>query len=105
MKNYGAMKATEFTRKQIGVIYAKAKKGELKVEKWVMSDFYNLADFYGTDFNKSVEARENEILLILDHMFAGDIEDVQERIDQYTERNFELLSNKLKVNACRDLIK
>lgn len=35
MKNYGAMKATEFTRKQIGVIYSKAKKGELKIEKWL----------------------------------------------------------------------
>jgi hypothetical protein len=105
MKNYGAMKATEFTKKQIGVIYSKAKKGELKIEKWVMTEFYDLADYYGYDSNKSVEDRENEILLIIDHMFAGDIEDVQERIDSYTERHFELLSNKAKVNACRDLVK
>lgn len=105
MKNYGAMKATEFTKKQIGVIYSKAKKGELKIEKWVMTEFYDLADYYGYDSNKSVEDRENEILLILDHMFAGDIEDTQERIDSYTARHFELLSNKAKVNTCRDLVK
>lgn len=33
MRNYGANKATEFTKKQIGVIYRMAKNGELKVEK------------------------------------------------------------------------
>ena len=36
MRNYGANKATEFTKKQINVIFAKAKAGELKVESWIM---------------------------------------------------------------------
>lgn len=51
MKQYGAMKATEFSRKQIGVIFAKAKAGELKVEKFVMSDFYTMADYYDYDYD------------------------------------------------------
>ena len=46
MKNYGANKATEFSKKQISVIYGMAKRVELKVEKWVMSDLYDLADYY-----------------------------------------------------------
>ena len=69
MRNYGANKATEFTKKQIGVIYRMAKNGELKVEKWVISDFYDLADYYGYDDNGSVEASERKIKKILDAVF------------------------------------
>lgn len=32
MKRYGSNKTTEFTKKQISVIYSKAKSEELKVE-------------------------------------------------------------------------
>ena len=39
MKQYGANKATEFTKKQIGVIFANAKSGNLKIENWVIKDF------------------------------------------------------------------
>lgn len=31
MKEYGAFKATDFSKKQINVIFAKAKSGELKI--------------------------------------------------------------------------
>lgn len=69
MRNYGANKTTEFTKKQIGVIYRMAKNGELKVEKWVISDFYDLADYYGYDDNRNVEASEKKIKKILDAVF------------------------------------
>ncbi len=36
MIQYGANKATEFSKKQIGVIFGMAKRGELKVEKFIM---------------------------------------------------------------------
>ena len=42
MKVYGTYFATEFTKKQINVIYGKAKNGELKVEKWFIRDLYEL---------------------------------------------------------------
>ena len=58
MKRYGANKATEFTRKQINVIFAKAKAGEIKIKKWVIADFYNTADYYGYDDNGIVEERK-----------------------------------------------
>ena len=47
MKQKGPYKSTEFTRKQINVLYGKAKSGELKVEKWVMKEFYDLAEYRG----------------------------------------------------------
>lgn len=96
MKEYGAKKATEFTAKQVGVIYAKAKAGEMKVEKWVMSDLYNLADYYGFDDNHSVESAEREVLTILDAVFAGDTEKAQELLDAYAEKTYSLLGRKSK---------
>lgn len=104
MKQYGANKATEFTRKQIGVIYSKAKAGELKVEKWVMQELYNLADYYGYDDSKSVEKMEKEILNILESVFAEELAEAQEKINNYTEKNFSLLGNKAKEKADRNLV-
>ena len=36
------------------------KRGNLKVEQFVMSDLYNLAEYYGYDDNKSVERSETK---------------------------------------------
>ena len=91
MKRYGMNQTTEFTKKQINVVYVKAKNGELKVEKWVIEEMYELADFYGIDYNKSVERDEQTILKILETMFAGEIEECQEEIDWYTRTNYDIL--------------
>lgn len=104
MRNYGANKTTEFTKKQIGVIYRMAKNGELKVEKWVISDFYDLADYYGYDDNRNVEASEKKIKKILDAVFEKNNEKAQELIDDYTEKTFELLSKKSQKNADRTML-
>lgn len=104
MKAYGAYKATEFTRKQIGVIYRMAKNGELKVEKWVINELYDLADYYNYDYNGSVAQAEGEILNILAAVFAKDIEKAQMLIDNYTSTNFELLSIKNQQNADRTFL-
>lgn len=101
MKEYGSKKATEFTKKQIGVIYRMAKNGELRVEKWVMSDLYNLADYFGYDDNGSVAESEKKVLQILEAVFGNKAEKAQELIDKYTEKTFELLSRKNKENADR----
>jgi hypothetical protein len=37
MKQYGYQKATEFSKGQISVIYGKAKRGELKVELFLLT--------------------------------------------------------------------
>lgn len=99
MKQYGFNKATEFTKKQINVIFAKAKKGELKVPKFVISDFYNLADYYGYDDNRSVEESETDILRILDNVFNNNLEKAQELINAYGEKELKLMSRKNREKA------
>lgn len=103
MKSYGANKATEFYKGNINYLYKLAKQDRLKIEKWVMSQFYNLADYYGYDDNKSVETAERRILKILDAA-QNDLELTQELIDEYTEHTFKLLSNKNKANSDRTYI-
>ena len=104
MKSYGAKKSTEFSKKQISVIFAKAKNGELNVEKWIMSDFYDLADYYGYDDNGSVEQAERDILAILEAVFSKDNEKAQELIDNYTKRTWKLISRKRQNAADRSFV-
>lgn len=105
MKYYGnGMKATEFTRKQINVIFAKAKKGDLKVEKWYIGHLYDMADFYSYDENGSAEKEESIIKVLLDAVFAGRIEEAQQIISSETDRRFDLLSNKNQKAANRALV-
>lgn len=105
MKTYGANKATEFSKKQISVIYRMAKSGELKVERFVMSNLYDLADYYGYDDNHSVEREEKKILDILALVFDKNLEDAQKAIDEYTEWLFNSLSAKYQREASRELVK
>lgn len=103
MKEYGFNKATEFTKKQIGVIYYKAKIGELKVEKWFMSFLYDLADYYGTDSNRLVEERESEVLKILDNVFSNKIDEAQELINEKEDKWYESFGEKMKKSCERNL--
>lgn len=104
MKRYGANKATEFTKKQISVIYGKAKNGELKVEKWVISEFYDLAEYYGYDSNRSVEQAEFNVLKILEAVFSNDLINAQNLIDEYTEDSFRKMSRKNQSKCNRNLL-
>lgn len=104
MKAYGANKATEFTKKQISVIYGMAKRAELKVEKWVVSEMYDLADYYGFDDNHSVEKAEQDIINILNAVFENDIVKAQELVDEYTEKNWNLMGKKAQSRANRSLV-
>lgn len=104
MKLYGANRTTEFTKKQINVVFSKAKKGELKIEKWYMHRLYDLADYYGYDSNRSVEYEEGFILKILENVFNNENEKAQELINNQTECVFNNLSNKNKEKADRNFI-
>lgn len=104
MKRYGANKATEFTRKQINVIFAKAKGGDLNVEKWVIADFYNMADYYGYDDNGNAEESERDILKIIESVFSGNNEKAQALINEYTNKWFERMGRKAQTKADRNLI-
>lgn len=101
MKKYGVNKSTEFSSKQIGALFHKAKDGELKIERWYINHLYNLAEYYGYDDNGSVEKEEAEILHILDLMFKGELEKCQELIEKEEEKEYNLLSNKAKKTASR----
>lgn len=105
MKQYGAMVATEFSKKQIGVIYRMAKNGELKVEKWIMSELYDLADYYGYDHNRSVAHDEGFILNILEDVFSGNAEGAQKRIDQWTAIRFDNTSMRKQRELDRELVR
>lgn len=105
MKTYGANKATEFSKKQVGVIYRMAKNGELNVEQFVMNNLYDMADYYGYDDNHSVEREEKKILDILALVFDKNLEDAQKAIDEYTEWLFNSLSAKYQREASRELVK
>lgn len=104
MKQYGFNKATEFSKKQIGVIFANVKQGKLKAEKWYMSRMYDLADYYGYDDNRSVEAEERAIKSILKAVFDGDLDAAQDRIDKEQDHIFNLLTEKAQKSIDRDLM-
>lgn len=105
MKTYNnGKKATEFSKKQIGVIYGKAKNGELKIEKWVITDLYDMAEYYGFDDNGSAAQAEAKIQKILEAVFEGNTEEAQKRIDNYTSETFNLLGIKAQQRADRSLL-
>lgn len=99
MKQYGSNFATEFTKKQISVIYSKAKSGELNVEKWFMSELYELADYYGHDYNRSVARQEANVKEIFDSVFGGKTEEAQKLIDSCANNWFSKFSFKNQ-NKC-----
>lgn len=101
MKQYGVMKATEFTKKQINVIYFKAKNGELKVEKWFINKLYELADFYGYDDNGTVAYDEIFVKKIIDSAFNGTSEKTQELINDCENKWFEQYGKKEKQKCDR----
>lgn len=94
MRSYGSRKATEFTKKQIGVIYRLAKERKLEVEKGEMADLYNLADYYGYDDNGNVARNESYILSILEDVFSNNLKSAQEKINELQKNTFESLSIK-----------
>lgn len=104
MKRYGAKKATEFTKKQISVIYSKAKCGELKIEKWYMNRLYDLSEYYGYDDNRSIEGEESTILAIIDNVFQNNIKKAQEIIENEQERMFNALSKKYQAKCNHEYI-
>ena len=103
MKQYGANKATEFTKKQINVVYGCAKRGDIKVEKWVMKEFYDLAEYYGYDDNRNVESSEVKILAMLKAIFSRDYAEAQRIIDEYSSQ-ITLYGKKFQQNANHELV-
>lgn len=85
MKNYGMKKATEFSKKQIGVIYRAYKEGSLKMKDETVKAFYNLADFYGFDDNGSVARDESIIKKTIESVISGDIKSAQKNIEEFEE--------------------
>lgn len=98
-RDYLGCKTTEVSRKQINVLFAKAKCGELNIKKWIMNDFYNIADYKGYDDNGSIADDERSILRIIQEVFNGTIEKTQDLIDTYTEETYNRLGTKMKEYA------
>lgn len=104
MRQYGRCEATEFSKKQIGVIYRNAKLGNLKVERWLMSRLYDLADFYDIDWGKQIAKEEQTVLKILDLVFGDKLEEAQKELDSYGEKIFKAMSIKNQKEANRELV-
>lgn len=94
MKQYGMNQATEFSTKQIGVVYRAAKNQDLRIEKWYINRMYDLADFYGIDENGSVASEEGTIKRILEAVFAKDYTKAQALIDDEQDHIFNLFTAK-----------
>ena len=75
------------TRKQANVIFACAKSGKIKLERWQMSSIYNLAnrssDEYIIDWNGSINKEVEIVRDILDCVFAGDYQKAQAKINGF----------------------
>lgn len=104
MKQYGAFFATEFSKKQVNVIYAKAKCGDLKVEKWFINELYTLSDYYGYDSNRSVASQELDVKSIIKAVFENDIINAQDIINTTEDKWYSLMSRKNQEKCCRDII-
>lgn len=104
MKQYGPNKATEFSKKSLSPLYRAAKAGDLKVEKWFVSELYNLADYYGYDYNGLVADEERDVKKILERVFANDWAKAQELINSATEYWFSRFSPKAQKSFDRSFI-
>lgn len=105
MKEYAnGMKATTFTKKQINVLYGKAKRGEVKVERWAMSELYDLADYYGYDYNGSIEMFERYALTIIRSMFGENNEAPQETVDRFSNWVFSSYTTKKQDQCNHELV-
>ena len=105
MKTYGnGMKATEFSKKQINVLFAKAKAHKLQIEAWFMKRMYVLADFYDYDNNGSIAEEEQGIKQILEAVFADDIEKAQMLINRETASTFGSFTEKYQRSFDRNFI-
>lgn len=103
MKQYGANKTTDFTKKQINVIWAKAKNRELNVEEWFIKRMYNLAEYYGYDDNRSVESDEVSVKQILNAVFGNDIQEAQRLIDLTQDAWFKSYTSKYQAKIDRNI--
>ena len=105
MKTYGnGMKATEFSKKQVNVLFAKAKNHELQIETWFMKKMYDLASFYGYDYNYSIERVEADIRQILEAVFAGEQDKAQHLIENATASLFDSYTEKYQRTFDRNFI-
>lgn len=74
------------TRKQIDVIFSKAKAGELNVEKWMINSLYRMTEMGSLPYTTYVEIKH-----ILDDVFSGNISNAQRLIDEMTEEEYKKL--------------
>ncbi len=86
------------TRKQIDVIFSKAKAGELNVEKWMMNSLYRMTEMGSLPYTTYVEIKH-----MLDDVFSGNISNAQRLIDEMTEEEYKKLCkyNELDRNMVR----
>lgn len=85
---------SDFKRSQAAYIYKLAKDDKLQIERWLMSEIYDLTSYYGYDDNRSVERFENKVKFIYSFLEEKDFEGAQEIIDELTEDEYKLMGKK-----------
>lgn len=105
MKAYAnGMKSSTVSRKQVGVLYGMAKRGEVKIEKFVMADFYDISDYYGYDDNRTLENDESSLKEMINLAFEKKYDELQEAVDKYSEKLFHSFSKKRQQESDRSLV-
>lgn len=79
---------SSITRKQVNVLFAKAKAGELKIERFAISAMYDLADGYFWEAGESMKEDEKNVKAAVNNVFNGKMSAAQDRINKYTAEIF-----------------
>ena len=105
MKTSDTTNSTKITRKQINVIYAKAKSGDLKIERWLMNELYDLPEWPDYDMDKTTIRFKENVLKILDAVFANDLEKAQELINETADSRYTKLAAPTRGKLIRSINK
>jgi len=98
------MKKSEISNIELNRLFRKAKKGFIKIEQWMMDNFFTVSGYYGYDDNSSVEDMESWLNRILEAVNNKDYEEAQKLIDILTNSHYKALSLNKKNEVNRNLV-
>lgn len=98
------MEKIKFTKNQVNTLFGSAKRGEIKIEKWIITRLYDSvkeSEYYVSPYSDFKD--ENEMVKnVVNAIFNKDFENAQKEIKNYMDKfNF---NTKLMKKVDRTLI-